>query len=158
ECTVDDLRDRNAATTLSPKLATVDVPRLAEELHVGEMTLHDILADLARPGRDPREDLPPPMFKQGALKLEDLTVGMELSGTVVNVFDFGAFVDIGLSDSGLVHISEMADKYIASPHDHVTVGDIINVWVLGVDRERRRVSLTMIAPGSRRPAPAPEPK
>jgi uncharacterized protein len=125
---------------------------------VGDLTLRDILADLARPGRDPREDLPAPIFKRGVLKLEDLDVGMELSGTVLNVVDFGAFVDIGLSDSGLVHISQLANKFVPNPHEVVAVGDIVKVWVLSVDKERRRVSLTMIAPGSERPkAPAQSP-
>ena len=103
---------------------------------------------MARPGRDPREDLPPPVFKQGVLKLEDLTPGMELTGTVLNVVDFGCFVDIGMHDSGLVHVSQLADKYVRDPHEVVAVGDIVKVWVLEVDKERRRVSLTMIPPGT----------
>ena len=116
-------------------------------------TLRDILDALARPGRDPREDLPPPIFKKGILKLEDLQPGMELKGTVLNVVDFGAFVDIGLKDSGLVHISQMANRYIKSPYDVVAVGDVVTVWVLTVDQERRRVSLTMIPPGTERKPP-----
>ena len=115
------------------------------------MTLRDILAELARPGRDPREDLPAPVFKQGILKLEDLTPGMELTGTVLNVVDFGCFVDIGMHDSGLVHVSRMADRFIRDPHEVVAVGDIVKVWVMEVDKERRRVSLTMVRPGSERP-------
>jgi len=106
---------------------------------------------LARPGRDPRESLPPPIFKRGILKLDDLTGGMELAGTVLNVVDFGAFIDIGLKDSGLVHISQLANRYVQDPHDVVSVGDIVKVWVLEVDKQRRRVSLTMIEPGTRRP-------
>src|SRR4029077_1004009 len=101
-------------------------------------------------GRDPREDLPPPIFKKGILKLEDLQPGMELKGTVLNVVDFGAFVDIGLKDSGLVHISQMANRYIKSPYDVVAVSDVVKVWVLTVDKERHRVSLTMIQPGTER--------
>ncbi len=85
------------------------------------------------------------------LKLEDLTAGMELKGTVLNVVDFGAFVDIGLKDSGLVHISQLANRYIKSPHDVVSVGDVVSVWVMGVDGERKRVSLTMVKPGTERP-------
>ena len=85
----------------------------------GVPTLRDILDQLARPGRDPREDLPAPIFKQGVLKLEDLTPGMELTGTVLNVVDFGAFVDIGMHDSGLVHVSQLADEFIRDPHDRV---------------------------------------
>ena len=92
------------------------------------------MAQLVRPGRDPREDLPPPVFKQGVLKLEDLTPGMELTGTILNVVDFGAFVDIGVHHSGLIHVSQLADKYIRDPHDMVAVGDIVKVWVLEVDK------------------------
>src|SRR4029077_12624820 len=110
---------------------------------------------LARPDRDPREDLPKPIFKKGVLKLEDLQSGMELKGTVLNVVDFGAFVDIGLKDSGLVHISQLANRYIKSPHDVVSVGDVVTVWVMGVDQERKRVSLTMVQPGTERPRGGP---
>ncbi|MBL9125603.1 MAG: helix-hairpin-helix domain-containing protein [Planctomycetaceae bacterium] len=145
-----DLVDKQRTAESAEKLATLDPAALATELNVGEHTLRDILANLARPGRDPREDLPPPVFKQGILKLEDLIVGMELSGAVLNVVDFGAFVDIGLTDSGLVHISELADKFVSNPHEVVAVGDIVKVWVLSVDKDRRRVSLTMIPPGSRK--------
>lgn len=148
----DSLEDKQRASEYGQRLAELDPSALAGELNVGEHTLRDILANLARPGRDPREDLPPPVFKQGILKLEDLTVGMELSGAVLNVVDFGAFVDIGLTDSGLVHISELADKYVSNPHEVVAVGDIVKTWVLAVDKDRRRVSLTMIPPGTRKPA------
>jgi uncharacterized protein len=138
---------------LAEKLAAVDVDQLAPDLGVGKLLLQDMLAALARPGRDPREDLPPPIFRRGVLKLEDLKSGMELSGTVLNVVDFGAFVDIGLVDSGLVHVSRLADRFIADPHDVVSVGDILRVWVVEVDQKRRRVSLTAIAPGTERPKP-----
>ncbi len=107
-------------------------------------------AQLARPGRDPREDLPPPIFKKGVIKLDDLSPGMELSGTVLNVVDFGAFVDIGLHDTGLVHISQLANKYVRDPHEVVSVGDTVHVWVHEIDKTRRRVSLTMIPPGTPR--------
>src|SRR6202030_871358 len=113
-------------------------------------TVRDILEALGRPGRDPREDVPPPIFKKGVLKLEDLQAGMELRGTVLNVVDFGAFVDIGLKDSGLVHISQMANRYIKSPYDVVAVNDVVTVWVLAVDKDRHHVSLTMIKPGTER--------
>src|SRR5207237_2667448 len=109
----------------------------------GVPTIHDILEALAKPGRDPREDLPPPIFKKGVLKLEDLQPGMELKGTVLNVVDFGAFIDIGLKDSGLVHISQIANRFVRRPYEIVSVSDVVTVWVLSVDRERRRVSLTM---------------
>jgi uncharacterized protein len=148
--TVASLADKQAVAELATKIGEIDRQQLAIELNVGQLTLDDILANLTRPGRDPREDLPKPVFKHGILKLEDLQPGMELSGTVLNVVDFGAFVDIGLSDRGLVHISQIAGKYIASPHEVLSVGDIVHVWVLGIDKDRRRVSLTMIQPGSRK--------
>lgn len=148
--TVDSLADKGAVAQLESKIAEIDRDQLATELNVGRLSLDDILANLTRPGRDPREDLPKPVFKHGILKLEDLQPGMELSGTVLNVVDFGAFVDIGLSDRGLVHVSQIAGKYISSPHEVLSVGDIVHVWVLGVDKDRRRVSLTMISPESRK--------
>jgi uncharacterized protein len=110
------------------------------------LLVKDLLAALSKPGRDPREDLPPPVFRRGIVKLEDLKPGMELSGTVLNVVDFGAFVDIGISDSALVHISHLADRFIKDPHDVVSVGDTLHVWVLSVDRDRRRVSLSALDP------------
>ncbi|MDR3636878.1 MAG: Tex-like N-terminal domain-containing protein, partial [Isosphaeraceae bacterium] len=136
---------------LHEKLNEADLPALSRELEIGEPTLRDICDALARPDRDPREDLPKPIFKKGVLKLEDLQPGMELKGTVLNVVDFGAFVDIGLKDSGLVHISQLANRYIKSPHDVVSVGDVVTAWVMGVDHERKRVSLTMVKPGTERP-------
>ncbi len=151
ECTAADLTDKEKTAELSDRAARVDVDATAKDLDIGALLLHDILAQLARPGRDPREDLPQPVFKQGVLKLEDLALGMELTGTVLNVVDFGCFVDIGMHDSGLVHVSRLADKYISDPYDVVAVGDVVKVWVTEVDGSRRRVSLTMIPPGSERP-------
>jgi transcriptional accessory protein Tex/SPT6 len=148
---VADLRDKDTAAALAERIAQIDLESLAKELEVGVLTLKDILAQLARPGRDPREDLPAPVFKRGIIKLEDLTPGMELTGTVLNVVDFGCFVDIGMHDSGLVHVSRLADRYIRDPHDVVAVGDIVHVWVMAIDKERRRVSLTMVRPGTQRP-------
>lgn len=148
-----DLANRDASGKLAERIATVNRQALAEELQVGRMTLEDILAQLVRPGRDPREDLPRPIFKHGILKLEDLAVGMELSGTVLNVVDFGAFVDIGLHDCGLVHVSQIADRFVRDPHELLAVGDVVKVWVLEVDKDRRRVSLTMIPPGQARHGP-----
>jgi uncharacterized protein len=141
---------------LAQRLAELDVPALAERLGVGILSLRDILAALDRPGRDPREDLSPPMFRREVLKLEHLKPGMQLSGTVLNVVDFGAFVDIGLSDSGLIHVSRLANHFVSDPHDVVSVGDILNVWVVEVDEKRRRVSLTALPPGTetQRPSPA----
>ncbi len=138
---------------LLERLHGLDVPSLAERLSVGELLLKDILASLARPGRDPRDELPPPVFRREILKLEHLKPGMELCGTVLNVVDFGAFVDIGLSDSGLIHVSRLADRFVSDPHEVVSVGDVLNVWVVDVDEKRRRVSLTAIQPGTERPRP-----
>ncbi len=146
----DAVRDKDQLSELRAKLSEVAVPELAKELEIGEFSLRDIIEALGRPERDPREDLPKPIFKKGVLKIEDLTAGMELKGTVLNVVDFGAFVDIGLKDSGLVHISQLANRYVKSPHDVVSVGDVVTVWVMGVDHERKRVSLTMVKPGTER--------
>ena len=145
------LTEKDSLSGLAQQVAGVNLETMAKELEVGELTLRDILAQLARPGRDPREDLPAPIFKQGVIKLEDLEAGMELTGTVLNVVDFGCFVDIGMHDSGLVHVSHLADRFVRDPHEVVAVGDIVKVWVLAVDKERRRVSLTMVQPGSERP-------
>ncbi len=136
-------RDESVRADLRSRFADLNRADLAAELDIGLPTLEDILEALVRPGRDPRADLPPPVFKSNVLQLDDLTEGMTLQGTVLNVVDFGAFVDIGLKDSGLVHISKLADRFVKNPHDLVAVGDIVTVRVLGIDRERRRVSLTM---------------
>ena len=144
------MRDKDRQPELNEKLANADLAELAREIEVGEFTLRDIVEALGRPERDPRDDLPKPIFKKGILKIEDLSAGMELKGTVLNVVDFGAFVDIGLKDSGLVHISQLANRYVKSPHDVVSVGDVVTVWVMGVDQERKRVSLTMVKPGTER--------
>lgn len=133
------------------QLATLKPESLAADLQIGVHTLKDIIDALSRPGRDPRVDYPGPVFKKGVLKLEDLAAGMELTGTILNVVDFGAFVDIGLKDSGLVHISQLTTKFVKNPHEVVSVGDIVTVWVQGVDLQRRRVSLTMINPVSAKP-------
>jgi len=145
-----ELADKEQVAKISEKSRGIDKIRMSLQMRVGTLTLHDIITQLTRTGRDPREGLPPPIFKQGILKIDDLASGMELRGTVLNVVDFGAFVDIGLKDSGLVHISHLADKYVKDPHEVVSVGDIVKVWVLQVDKQRRRVSLTMIPPGAKR--------
>jgi uncharacterized protein len=116
---------------------------LADLLEVGEPTLADILDGLARPGRDPRDDLPPPILRQDVLKMEDLREGMRLQGTVRNVVDFGAFVDIGVKQDGLVHVSKMADRYVRNPFEVVGVGDVVDVVVISVDLERGRIGLSM---------------
>jgi len=120
--------------------------KLAEEAEVGLMTLRDILRELARPGRDPREDLPPVLLRSDVLGIEDLAPGMELTGTVRNVIDFGAFVDIGVHQDGLVHISRMANRFIKHPSEVVKIGDAVKVWVVDVDVQRKRISLTMRPP------------
>ncbi|MFO0813209.1 MAG: Tex family protein [Gemmatales bacterium] len=144
------LSDGAALLELKPKLEALPVEETATELGIGLPTYHDLIEALLKPGRDPREELPKPIFKEGILKIEDLKPGSELKGTVQNVVDFGAFVDVGLKDSGLVHISQLANKFIKSPYDIVSVGDIVTVWVMTVDMERKRVSLTMIPPGTER--------
>ncbi|CAM3486520.1 Tex family protein [Marinicrinis lubricantis] len=128
---------------MKQKLAQVDIQQLGEQLGVGVPTLKDIVESLQRPGRDPRDELPAPIFRTDVLKLEDLKPGMELQGTVRNVIDFGAFVDIGVKNDGLVHISQLSDRFVKHPMDVVSVGDIVTVWVLGVDEKKGRVSLTM---------------
>src|SRR5207302_10490942 len=130
------------------RLIALDAEGLARELNAGLPTLRDIIDSLARPGRDPRADFTGQIFKKDVLKMADLTPGMELRGTVLNVVDFGAFVDVGLKESGLVHVSEMSAQFVRSPHDVVSVGDVVTVWVLSVDVERKRVSLGMIKPGT----------
>ena len=151
----EDLAGRQQAETLADRAAAIDLDALSGELGVGRLLLADIVEQLSRPGRDPREDLPKPFFKKGVLKLEDLQPGMELLGSVLNVVDFGAFVDIGLHDSGLVHISHLSNQYVRDPHDVVSVGQVVRVWVLEIDKGRRRVALTMIKPGTPRQDPGP---
>lgn len=131
---------------LSAALKSLNVYEMAEELNVGVPTLKDIIESLQRPGRDPREELPLPIFRTDVLKIEDLAPGMELQGTVRNVIDFGAFVDIGIKSDGLVHISQMSDKFVKHPMDVVSVGDNVTVWVLNVDIKKGRVGLTMKPP------------
>ena len=121
---------------------------LAAELGVGEPTLRDIAAELNKPGRDPRDELPQPELRSDVMHLEDLKAGMELKGTVRNVTDFGAFVDIGVHQDGLVHISQLrSGRGVRHPSEVVRVGDIVTVWVLEVDVKRKRISLTMRKPG-----------
>ena len=139
----NDLRDKEKVEELRNKLKTINVKEMAKELEIGEMTLTDIIEELSRPGRDPREDMPKPILRSDVLKLDDLKEGMILTGTVRNVIDFGAFVDIGVKHDGLVHISEMSDKYIKNPSDVVSVGDIVKVKVIKIDRERQKVGLSM---------------
>ena len=139
----NDLRNKEKLEGLRNKLKSINVEEMAKDLNIGEMTLSDIVEELSRPGRDPREDMPKPILRSDVLKLEDLKEGMILTGTVRNVIDFGAFVDIGVKHDGLVHISEMSDKYIKNPSDIVSVGDIVKVKVIKIDKERQKVALSM---------------
>lgn len=138
-----DLKDKEKLEAIQNKLKTVDIAKTSTDLNVGEMTLTDIIGELSKPGRDPREDMPKPILRSDVLKLEDLKEGMVLTGTVRNVIDFGAFVDIGVKHDGLIHISEMSEKFIKNPSDIVSVGDVVKVKVIKIDKERQKVGLSM---------------
>ena len=131
---------------LSERVATDGTSALANELGIGEPTLIDIVKELERPARDPRDELPPPMLRTDVMGIEDLKPGMEMKGTVRNVIDFGAFVDIGVHQDGLVHVTQISDRYIKHPSEVLKVGDIVTVWVLAVDTQKGRISLTMKKP------------
>ena len=139
----EDLKDKEKLEQLRLKLKNVNIKEMSEKLNIGEMTLSDIIEELSKPGRDPREDMPKPILRSDVLKLEDLKEGMVLTGTVRNVIDFGAFVDIGVKHDGLVHISELSDKFIKNPSEVVSVGDIVKVKVIKIDKERQKVGLSM---------------
>ena len=140
---VDNILEKSKLEEIKSALKKVDVEKMAIELEVGGLTLKDIIDEISKPGRDPRESMPKPILRSDVLKFEDLSVGMILNGTIRNVIDFGAFVDIGVKYDGLVHISEMSDKYIKNPSDFVSVGDIVKVKVINIDSERHKVSLSM---------------
>ncbi|MGL5821665.1 MAG: Tex family protein [Sarcina sp.] len=140
--TEEDLKKGNLLDVDS-RVKLKGVKELAEKLEVGEPTLNDIIKEIKKPGRDPREEMPKPIFKSGVINMEDLKPGMKLMGTVRNVSDFGAFVDIGVHQDGLVHKSQMADRFIKHPLDVVSLGDVIEVTILDVDLKRKRISLTM---------------
>ena len=140
---VEDLKDKEKIAELRKKLSCLNLEKTSKELNIGEMTLKDIIEELSKPGRDPREDMPKPILRQDVLKFEDLKEGMILTGTVRNVIDFGAFVDIGVKHDGLVHISELSEKFVKNPSDIVAVGDIVKVKVIGIDSERQKVKLSM---------------
>ncbi|WP_174806494.1 Tex family protein [Paenibacillus amylolyticus] len=140
--------DKLGSKELSVLLSEQQPEQLAMKLDVGVPTLRDILDSLQRPGRDPREEMPLPIFRTDVLKIEDLVEGMELQGTVRNVIDFGAFVDIGIKSDGLVHISQLSNGYVKHPMDVVSVGDNVTVWVMSVDTKKGRVGLTMKKPAS----------
>ena len=138
--TLEDVASRTVAG-ISKKVS--DYKKLAEELNIGELTLQDIVKELEKPARDPREDMPKPILRSDVLEMKDLTPGMILKGTVRNVIDFGAFVDIGVHQDGLVHISQICDRYIKHPLEAVSVGDIVEVKVMSVDVKKQRIQLTM---------------
>ena len=137
----NDLREKLGE--VKAKLGTIVPEKIAEELEIGVPTVKDIIKELQKPGRDPREEMPKPVLRSDVLKLEDLTEGMILTGTVRNVIDFGAFVDIGVKNDGLVHISELSEKFVKNPMDVVSVGDIVKVRVIKIDLEKKKVSLSM---------------
>lgn len=140
---IEDLKDKEKIIEIRKKLSNINLEKTSKELNIGEMTLKDIIEELSKPGRDPREDMPKPILRQDVLKFEDLKEGMILTGTVRNVIDFGAFVDIGVKHDGLVHISELSEKFVKNPSDVVSVGDIVKVKVIGIDSERQKVKLSM---------------
>ena len=144
---VDDLADKAKLKEIKAKLSKLnndkDIKELAKQLEVGEPTLKDIINELIKPGRDPREDMPKPVLRSDVLKFEDLREGMTLKGTVRNVTDFGAFVDVGVKHDGLVHISEMSESFVKNPSDIVSVGDVVDVKVIGIDKDKQKVKLSM---------------
>ena len=135
---------RGGIADINTRARQYGLERLAAEAGLGLPTLNDILAELRKPGRDPRDDLPKPVLRTDVLDMKDLKPGMELTGTVRNVIDFGAFVDIGVHQDGLVHISRMADRFIRHPSEVVKVGDVVKVWVVDVDEKKKRIALTMV--------------
>ena len=140
--TEEDLKN-GKLVDIDERVKAKGISNLAKELEVGEPTLNDIIKEIKKPGRDPREELPKPIFKSGVIEMKDLKSGMILMGTVRNVSDFGAFVDIGVHQDGLVHKSQMADRFVKHPLDIVKVGDIVEVRILDVDLKRKRISLSM---------------
>lgn len=138
-----DLTDKEKLKEIKEKLQNVKIIDVAKQLNVGEMTLKDIIDELSKPGRDPRDEMPKPILRADVLKFEDLKIGQILTGTVRNVIDFGAFVDVGVKHDGLVHISEMSEKFVKNPSDVVSVGDIVKVKVIDVDYDRQKVKLSM---------------
>ncbi|QQK81849.1 RNA-binding transcriptional accessory protein [Salicibibacter cibi] len=143
---MDVFENALGSTMIKEKVGLLDTSEVSEQLDVGEMTLQDIAEALARPNRDPREDLPQPLLKTGVMAMEDLEKGMELQGTVRNVVDFGAFIDVGVKEDGLVHISKLANRFVKHPQEVVAVGDIVSVWVDDVDLKKGRIALTMKKP------------
>lgn len=139
----EDLTNKETLKEIKTKLESLNIKETSAKLEVGEMTLKDIISELSKPGRDPREEMPKPVLREDVLKFEDLQENQILTGTVRNVTDFGAFVDVGVKHDGLVHISEMSNGFVKNPSDVVSVGDIVKVKVIGIDKERQKVKLSM---------------
>ena len=137
------LEELKSGSIKNIRKSIADVKKLAEKLGTGAITLTDIINEFEKPARDPRDEMPKPILRGDVLEMKDLTEGMVLKGTVRNVIDFGAFVDIGVHQDGLVHISQMSDKYIKHPMEVVNVGDIVTVKVMSVDLNKKRIQLTM---------------
>jgi uncharacterized protein len=137
------LEDLKSGNIKDINKALKDTKKLAEELNTGSITITDIIKELEKPARDPRDEMPKPILRGDVMEMSDLTEGMILKGTVRNVIDFGAFVDIGVHQDGLVHISQLSDKYVKHPLDVVSVGDIVQVKVMSVDLQKKRIQLTM---------------
>lgn len=135
--------DNNKLNELKTKLDILNIEKTAQELEVGIPTINDIINELKKPGRDPRDEMPKPILKSDVLKIEDLQVGMELMGTVRNVVDFGAFIDIGIKNDGLVHISEISNKFVRNPMEEISVGDVVKVKVIDINMDKKKVSLSM---------------
>ena len=148
-CSAEDIKNGRMPSVIQ-NLEKSRLPQLADQLGVGLPTLQDIVAELSKPGRDPRDELPAPLLRTDILSMENLKEGMQLQGTVRNVIDFGVFVDIGVHQDGLVHISQICDRFIRHPSEAVKVGDIVTVWVLGVDLPKKRISLTMKKPAEKK--------
>ena len=146
--TEEDVR-AGRLTELKARIKAYGEEKAAADCGVGVPTLRDVVSELLKPGRDPRDELPPPLLRTDVLEIKDLKPGMELKGTVRNVIDFGAFVDIGVHQDGLVHISQICDKYIRHPSEVLSVGDVVTVWVKEVDEKKKRISLTMKQPGGK---------
>lgn len=145
--TKDDLKNKNISD-LKQRIKNIGIDNVCNQLNIGKPTLDDIIGEIIKPGRDPRDELPKPMFRTDILDIKDLKPGMELMGTVRNVIDFGAFIDIGVHQDGLVHISQICDKFIKHPGEIIKVGDTVKVWVISTDNQKNRISLTMKNPSN----------
>lgn len=139
-------KEQLGSTEAEKALANLDISTLSSQWDVGEVTLKDIIDTLMKPSRDPRDAFPQPLLKKDILKMEDLQPGMEMQGTVRNVVDFGAFVDIGVKQDGLVHISKLKNGFVKHPLDVVALGDIVTVWVEKIEKDKGRIALTMLPP------------